>query len=124
MNLTDPGLIAGLTGILAAVACLVFLRGYRITTARQHEELSFLVRQQQMESAARIQQLERNLAVLESSSRSIENLSGGALTRSRRSQAMQLLRSGVSPDTAALKLGMAKREMRLIATISNILLPD
>jgi hypothetical protein len=34
---------------------------------------------------------------------------------------MKLLRSGISPDIAASTLGMAAREMKLMATVSRLL---
>jgi hypothetical protein len=124
MNVLDPGLIAGLSGMVAATACFVLLRASRVSAERQNGEFTALLRQHQADCSAKMDQLGRNLAVLESSGQMIEHLGRTELTRSRRSQAMQLLRSGMSVDTAAAKLGIARREMRLIDTVSKILSRD
>jgi hypothetical protein len=50
-----------------------------------------------------------------------ELLRDGRLNLSSRAQAMQLLRAGISPETAAITLGMASRELRLLARVSRIL---
>ena len=123
MNIADAGLIAGVTGILAAIVCLILFRRHRASAERQNREMTSLLRQHETECAGKIDQLGRSVAVLESSAWNIEHLGQAALTRSRRSEAMQLLRSGISPDTAASKLGIARREMHLIARIADILSP-
>jgi hypothetical protein len=121
VNTFDPGLMAGITGILMAAACLVLWRKYQRTTESRHQELAASLEQHRAECVEKMDQLGRNLAVLETSAQNIENLGEAALTRSRRSHAMQLLRSGMSPETAAASLGIARREMRLIARVSSIL---
>jgi hypothetical protein len=50
-----------------------------------------------------------------------EILRDGRMNRTSRAQAMRLLRSGVSPDTAAATLGVARREIKLLATVSQLL---
>src|SRR5438067_2115890 len=114
MNIPDAGFIAGITGIVIAIMCLISFRKHKL-------ELSSVIRQHQTDCAGKCDQMKRNIAVLESSAQIIEQHGRTALTRSRRSEAMQLLRSGMPPDSAAAKLGIARREMRLILTISNIL---
>jgi hypothetical protein len=47
----------------------------------------------------------------------------GSLNRSARSQALQLLRSGMSPETAAATLGMGRREMRLLDRVAQTFSP-
>jgi hypothetical protein len=42
----------------------------------------------------------------------------GALNKSLRTQALHLLRSGASPETAAASLGLGKREMRLLERVA------
>lgn len=121
MNLIDLGLIAGVTGILTAIACLVLWRKHHRSAVRRHQELAALLEQHQTECCGKFDLLGRNVAALESSAQNIERLGRGALTQSRRSQAMQLLRSGISPETAASNLGIARREMQLIARVSSIL---
>jgi hypothetical protein len=49
----------------------------------------------------------------------------GNLSRSGRAQALKLLRAGIAPETAAQKLGLPGREVRLLSKISRLLyLPE
>jgi len=68
-----------------------------------------------------IAQLQENVSVLEKSAQQVAEAKGG-LTRSMRAQAMQLLRSGMSPDSAAASLGIGRREVRLLSSVSHALL--
>ena len=52
-----------------------------------------------------------------------ELLRDGRIGAPARSRALGLLRSGVSPDTAAVELGLAKTEVRLLAKIGAVLAP-
>jgi hypothetical protein len=45
----------------------------------------------------------------------------GRLNRSTRTAAMQLLRTGMSPDAAASSLGLPKREMQMISRVFALL---
>ena len=124
MNFFDPALIAGVCGTLAGAVCLLMLRRHRALAERQREqlqsELQSELRQQREELSQQVAHLGRSVEVLELSAKSVEE-AGRGLTRSRRSQAMQLLRSGMSPESAATSLGMGRREMHLIAKVSRIL---
>jgi hypothetical protein len=122
------GLVLGILGTLTGVICLVMLRRRRAEVEWKHCELESIIRQQHDESARgagqieqSIAQLSRSVADLELNARNIGEAGWGGLTRTRRSQAMQLLRSGVSPESAASTLGIAMREMRLISRVSRIL---
>ncbi len=118
MNLTM--LLLPAPGILLAAFCLLLLRRRRMADDRRHSELLSLIEWQRAENAQQIAQLTRSVEVLERTQRSAEEAAGG-LTRSCRSQAMQLLRSGMSPETAASSVGLATREMRLMAKVSRML---
>jgi hypothetical protein len=124
MNVIDPALIAGVSGTAAGAACLLMLRSHRSHAERQREELQTelqsQLRQQREEFSDQVARLGRSVEVLELSAKSVEE-AGRGLSRSRRSQAMQLLRSGMSPESAAASLGMGRREMHLIAKVSRIL---
>ena len=118
------GILATLTGII----CLVVLRRQRLAIDQKHCQLESIIRQQHDERARgtglieqSVAQLSRNVADLELNARNVGEAGWGGLTRTRRSQAMQLLRSGMSPESAASSLGMATREMRLISWVSRIL---
>ncbi len=48
-------------------------------------------------------------------------LAAGRLSRSSRSEALRLLRSGIAPETAASTLGMPKNDIELLAKVSSVL---
>ena len=50
-----------------------------------------------------------------------DNLSDGRLNLSARAQALQVLRAGISPETAAVTLGIPVRDVRLLAKVSRLL---
>ncbi len=120
MSLFGLSLIPGVFGILTGIVCLLRLRSYSLSGDRKRDELVSMLRQHRDECSEQFAQLGRSIGVMELSARSMEE-AGRGLTRSRRSQALQLLRSGMSPESAASSLGIAKREMRLIARVSRIL---
>jgi hypothetical protein len=124
-----PGLVAGLLGILGCIVCLVLLRKRRLAAERSHGELRGELRgelqaslsEQKSACLAAIEQVRRHVAFLESSAQDIDIVTGG-LTRPLRAQAMELLRSGMPAEKISQKLGIARREMRLIAQVSRTLL--
>jgi hypothetical protein len=122
----DPGLIAGACGILAALICGLALRRQRIRNhaeaAALRSELESMVRAQHTECADQLARLGESVSALENSAQSMDAAAKGGITRSARSQAMQLLRSGMSPENAASTVGMGRREMQLLAGVSRILL--
>ena len=125
MMFPDGGIIAGFVGLLVGIICLVALYRHRARLEKTHGELQRMLLQHQAECSEQIARLGRNVTVLELSAQNVEENGRGlahhGLTRSIRSQAMQLLRSGQSPESAASALGVAKREMRLIARVSRLL---
>jgi len=110
----------GALGATSGTVCIFFLRRYRLRLDQASEELQIMLRQHQTEYQDGISQVARSVDFLEMSAHSSEEALRGRLTHSTRSQAMQF-RSGMSPDTAAVAAGMAKREMHLIAKVSRIL---
>jgi hypothetical protein len=75
--------------------------------------------------AEQLSGLKRDFEALELSFQSTrEVLNPRRLNRSSRAQALQLLRTGVAADTAASTLGIAKREIRLLARVARILSAD
>jgi hypothetical protein len=105
--------------LVAVLAVSWSVRKQRTHFAQVQDEVQSKFGEQRDAFAGQIFELNRNIAVLELSQQNVEE--GGRLTRSRRSQAMQLLRSGVTPESAAASLDIAAREMRLIAKVSRIL---
>lgn len=113
------------TGV-AAVA-LLLSAGCGVVLIRQRRRLGWLealvasrLDAQQTEWSGHVERLDRmdrTVTLLEQSAQCTEKAAKGGITRSVRSQAMQLLRTGVTPDTAGEKLGIARNEMRLIAKV-------
>jgi|SRR5579863_2494545 len=96
----DPGLLTGVCGILIGLIGLLALRKHRIAAGRAHAELRSMLREQEAEWSGRMEQFERH-------------------TKDR---ALQLLQSGMSAESAASTLGIGRREMRLIAGVSRMLM--
>ncbi len=119
----DLGIIAGIAGVLGSSFCLITLRNRGAAFERTHAELWAMLGAHKAECSERIEQLGQEVAVLELSAQNIDEAGKAGLTRSARSQAMQLLRRGMSTDDAASTLGIARREMQLIAKVSGTLSP-
>jgi hypothetical protein len=138
MSVPDPGL----TGILACglsaasllVSAAVLVIGLRVIppnpqTAVDPEVLALreALETHRAEYAGQLASLTRKLELLEAGSvgesgkRPHEALHDGRLNHSARAQALQLLRAGISPDTAANTLGTATRDIRLLAKVSRLL---
>jgi hypothetical protein len=74
------------------------------------------------ECSERFEELRKADETLEASLQSTRDvLRNGRLNRSTRTAALQLLRTGMSADSAASSLGVPKREMRLIARVFLLL---
>src|SRR5690242_989016 len=101
----DPGLIAGVAGCCAALFSLFALRKYQLIAARETARLSEEAERRQAICSEQIGGLRNDLVNLELSlHNSDELLRDGRLSRTTRAQAMKLLRSGISPETAASTL--------------------
>jgi hypothetical protein len=125
----DPGLIAGVAGCLAALFSLLAVRRCHLRASRDSSRLSHEFESAQALLAGRqalfseeIAELRHALSTLEIGMQNTDEiLRDGRMNRTSRAQAMRLLRSGVSPDTAAATLGVARREIKLLATVSQLL---
>jgi hypothetical protein len=91
-----------LISLITLSVCFIFRRDLR----RLRESGESLLAGQRMEWTAELAKL--NVTRVEDS-------------RPDRRMAMQMFRSGVSPDTVAAKLGLPKREMRLTGKVFRIL---
>ena len=123
VTFVDPGLIAGASAFLGSLFGFLALRKRAAALERAHIELRATLGAHEIECSEKIEQLVHAVAVLEMSAQNIDEAGKAGLTRSVRSQAMQLIRRGISPDNAASTLGIGKHEMRLIARVSDALLP-
>ncbi|HEX4278599.1 MAG TPA: hypothetical protein VHZ74_24755 [Bryobacteraceae bacterium] len=118
---------AGIGGIFGWIVCLVLLRRRRLAAEKSRAELrgelQEMLRAQQAECSEQIAQIGRSVALLESSSQTIDASRAG-FTRAVRAQAMQMLRSGMAPASISAALGIGKREIRLIAEVARTLTFD
>ena len=109
------GVASGIGAAFSLVAWRRFRSELAADTMRLREETARC----EADCAARITEFRLQFDALAVSMRNTEELlREGRLNRSSRAQAMHLLRTGVSPDTAAARLGMAKREMNLLSKVS------
>jgi hypothetical protein len=113
--------VGAVIGVAAGVVCLLSMRRHEMQLEQTREELHILLRQHQTEYLDGIGQVGRAVTFLEQSAQHTEEAIRGRLTPSLRSQAMQLLRSGTTAEKAGARLGIARRDMRLIARVSRIL---
>jgi hypothetical protein len=121
MILFDPGLISGALGLLIGIICLMAMWRTTASQARAQGKLQTDLDRNQAACLEQIGQIGRAVEFLEASGRNTDDAIGRAMNRSLRSQAMQLLRSGMSPETVASTLGLAKREVGLISCVSSVL---
>jgi hypothetical protein len=114
----DPASMVGLAGCLAALFSLLALRRYHSIASCESARLRSEF--ERLEALFR-----RDFTALELSLQNTgEMLREGRLHGTSRAQAMRLLRSGMSPETAAATLGMAQREVKLLAAVAQLLTPN
>ena len=118
------GAILGAIATLLALMCLAGIRRQKVAARKYRAEALSILKQQREETAQQIAQISRTVESLSECRQSMEAASSDGLPLSRRRDAIRLLRSGVSPETAASSLGIAAREMRLISTVFRVLKPD
>ncbi len=77
---------------------------------------------ERVECLTRLDSLALDLKTAEASAQSsLELLRDGRLSLPARARALQMLRSGVSAETAAGELGMARSEVRLLQKVAAVL---
>lgn len=118
------GTILTALAILPALFCILALRKHQAVMRKQHAGLLSMLACLREETEQRIAELGHTVGDLDQCRLSMETACEVGFPPSRRTQAMQLLRSGVSPGTAAASLGIAAREMQLVAKVSRILTVD
>jgi hypothetical protein len=110
---------------IAGVALLLTVLAqwrHRSHRAREAAAMREAIDRHQGACCERFDGLRRSHEDLETSLRNTrDTLRDGRLNRSTRAAALQLLRSGMSPDAAAAESGIAKREMRLLAKVPGLL---
>jgi hypothetical protein len=121
MNIA-PILPAASAALLGAAFSLALHWRVRVRNARDLAELKASAARQASFVEESQAGLRGEIAALEELVRSApEPPRAGALNKSTRTQALQLLRSGVSADTAAYSLGLCKSEVRLLEQVAQSL---
>lgn len=115
-----PGFALGIVAMILAARA-----SRRQRTALEHlrEELLVMMSQHRTEYRDSLDEMGRAIAFQEESARQTEEALRERLTPSLRSRAIQLLRSGLSADSAASTLGMPRSDLRLIAAVFRIFSP-
>jgi hypothetical protein len=111
-----------LTAALAAGWAVALHRRQGRRYRQDLEALRVSMESRQMVCLEMFAEAHRSIASLEERvSVARETPKSGALSRSARAQAMQLLRSGLSADTVAGSVGAGRREIRLLERVSHVL---
>jgi hypothetical protein len=118
----DAASMVGLAGCLAALFSLLALRRYHAIASCESARLRCEFERLEALCRGQTDSLRRDFTALELSMQNTDEiLREGRLYGTSRAQAMRLLRSGMSPDTAAATLGMAQREVKLLAAVAQLL---
>ena len=120
--LISCSLAVGACGFVLAAVSLMAQRKQRKRGRREMEALRGAVERQQMACLEMFSDVNRSLAALEEGLRGLrEAPKSGGLNRSARAQAIQMLRAGHSAEDTASGLGIGRREMRLLESVSRTL---
>jgi hypothetical protein len=104
------------------IALWVLVSGYRRRSDDEFSRLWRIIDSNRVSCVEDLAGFSRSLEAIGRSMQSSDELLGdGRLSQSSRARALQLLRTGIAPDTAAVTLGIATREMRLLAKVSRLL---
>jgi hypothetical protein len=115
----SPGFLLDACGVAVLLALLSFVAQWRgrVRHRRELQDIRAAFERQRTESADVASELRGQFQALEKCA--LAPPGAGSLNRSARARALQMLRSGISPETAAASLGVAKREMRLLERVSQ-----
>lgn len=118
----DAGWLISVFGLAAAMTALWMLTRARAVWQRDATELRTQVERVQAACGSEVSQLRDALNALETGMVSTQEvLRGGRLNLSVRSQALQMLRSGLAAESVASSLGIATSEARLLTRMGQIL---
>ena len=119
---SDSGWLISVFGLAIAMISLWMLSRARALWQRDSTELRMQVEQVQTSCGQEVGQVREALNALETGMASAqESLRAGRLNLSVRSQALQMLRSGSTPETVASSLGIATSEARLLTRVGQVL---
>ena len=125
MTALTIAVLSATPGCFMAIAALVAAgktaRRQTVALRRTREEFESLLVQQLTEYQDGIEHVGRSVAFLEQSAQQTEDALRDRMTPSLRAKAIQLLRAGQSPETAAATLALTRSDVRLIAAVSRVL---
>ena len=114
----DYSLGPSIVAVTLAAVSIVALWRYRKKSAQEQALLKDALESLRTECHAQFTSLETAHASAEASRASARNLlAEGRFNSSRRAEALRLLRAGEAPATVAKSLGVARNEMRLLASV-------
>jgi len=114
----DYSLGASLTALILASAVAIAHRRFRVRSVRERALLKKNIESLSAECHAQLTSFDAANAAMEASLASTRTvLADGRFSNSRRTEALRLLRAGASPEMAAKTLGVARSEMRLLASV-------
>jgi hypothetical protein len=111
-------------GMLAAIFSLYLVWRQRSLQTKDSRCLREFLESGQKECLRQIDAIAGDLANSEKSAQaSMELLRDGRLGMPARTRALRMLRSGMAADTAAMELGLARNEVRLLEKVATLLGP-
>lgn len=120
--MADPGLIAGTSACCGVVISMITQWRQRRNFRREAAALREALEVRGNECSRRFEALRNACQTLEGSLDSTRHvLRNGRLSRSTRAAALQLLRTGMSADSAASSLGLPRREMQMLVRVAALL---
>ncbi len=118
----DYSLGASIVAVILAAAAVVAHWRLSERSAREQELLKASIESLGSECRAQFTAFDAATgAIQESLSSTSSVLAHGRFSNARRAEALRLLRAGASPETAAKSLGVARSEMRLLASVYEAL---
>ncbi|MEP6715347.1 MAG: hypothetical protein ABJC09_07215 [Terriglobia bacterium] len=118
----NPAVVIAAMALFLSVVLSVFVWRGRAACVREAAQIREEFEAREADGAAQMDVLKRHVENLDTSMRnSDEILRDDRLNHSSRARALQLLRAGIAPDSAALTLGMPRLELRLLGKVSRAL---
>jgi hypothetical protein len=104
-------------GLMAGALCIWLNQRARREIARLRAELDRV----RVDGLAEIGCVRKEFAAWQVESQASAEFCEGRLSAAGRSRAMRMLRAGIAPETAAVELGMARSEVRLLKEVAGAL---
>jgi hypothetical protein len=118
----DLALIAGTSACGGVAISMITQWRQRRKFGREATSAREALERHRSECSEQFEELRKARQTVEGSLQSTcDVLRNGRFNRSTRAAALQLLRTGMSPGTAASSLGIAKREMQMVARVFVLL---